>query len=175
MYTRVLIACPIYTPWAYFHIWMCTIVSDIGQYSHADMCDMSFIFIFTLTFIISHFEVLSMNDTETRLLAQHMGHKFNIHVEHYALQTQLLERGKVAKILCAIQNGKLSRPNEKKPTHADKTNPLLITNIHWSVHTHMGHGRWSWEALLNLYINHMRNLVKIKLTRSQLARGTPQG
>lgn len=58
-----------------------------------------------------------MNDTETRLLAQHMGHKFNIHVEHYALQTQLLERGKVAKILCAIQNGKLSRPNEKKPTH----------------------------------------------------------
>ena len=55
-----------------------------------------------------------MDDTETRLLAQHMGHKFNIHVEHYALQTQLLERGKVARILCAIRNGNMTPGEEKR-------------------------------------------------------------
>lgn len=46
-----------------------------------------------------------MSETETRLLAQHMGHDLNIHVKHYALQTNLLERAKVAKVLVAIQNG----------------------------------------------------------------------
>lgn len=51
-----------------------------------------------------------MSETETRLLAQHMGHDFNIHVSHYAMQTNLLERAKVAKVLVAIETGNLSKP-----------------------------------------------------------------
>lgn len=54
-----------------------------------------------------------MNDSEARVLAQHMGHDYNIHVKHYAIQTSLLERSKVAKVLCAINKGALSAPGTK--------------------------------------------------------------
>jgi Glu-tRNA(Gln) amidotransferase subunit E-like FAD-binding protein len=39
-----------------------------------------------------------------------MGHDFNIHVKHYAMQTELLERAKVAKVLVAINSGKIAKP-----------------------------------------------------------------
>lgn len=56
-----------------------------------------------------------MSDTESRLLARHMGHEFNIHVKHYAKQTQLLEKGKVAKLLVAINSGNLTIPKKLTP------------------------------------------------------------
>lgn len=50
-----------------------------------------------------------MTEAETRLLAQHMGHDFNIHVKHYAIHSNLLERTKVAKVLTAIHTGRLQK------------------------------------------------------------------
>ena len=41
-------------------------------------------------------QVLNMNDNELRLLANRMGHDLNIHTTHYAPQTSLLEKAKVA-------------------------------------------------------------------------------
>lgn len=50
-----------------------------------------------------------MSGTELRLLADHMGHDVNIHINHYAMQANLLERSKVARVLCAINNGHLTK------------------------------------------------------------------
>lgn len=46
-----------------------------------------------------------MNSSELRSLADHMGHDLNIHLNHYALQTNIIERTKVAKVLSAVSNG----------------------------------------------------------------------
>lgn len=56
-------------------------------------------------------QVLKMDKSETQLLAQHMGHDYNIHLKHYAMQTSLIERSKVAKILSAVACGKVKRPS----------------------------------------------------------------
>lgn len=50
-----------------------------------------------------------MTDEETKMLAGHMGHSLNIHLDHYACQLGILERTKVARILCAVENGTLNR------------------------------------------------------------------
>lgn len=56
-------------------------------------------------------QVLNMNSNELRLLADHMGHDLNIHMNHYSLQSNLLERAKVGRVLAAIENGKLHKLN----------------------------------------------------------------
>lgn len=50
-----------------------------------------------------------MSSTELHMLADHMGHDVNIHLNHYAMQSNLLERSKVAQVLCAISNGHLGK------------------------------------------------------------------
>ena len=50
-----------------------------------------------------------MTDEETKILAGHMGHSLNIHLDHYACQLSIIERTKVARILCAVENGTLNR------------------------------------------------------------------
>lgn len=50
-----------------------------------------------------------MTPEETKLLAGHMGHDLNIHLDHYAVQLSILERTKVARILSAVQNGAVTR------------------------------------------------------------------
>lgn len=50
-----------------------------------------------------------MEKQELALLADHMGHSVNIHTDVYKLQSSLLERSKVAKLLCAVENGTLNR------------------------------------------------------------------
>ena len=50
-----------------------------------------------------------MNSNELRLLADHMGHDLNIHTSHYSLQSNLLERAKVARVLTAVENGKFGK------------------------------------------------------------------
>lgn len=52
---------------------------------------------------------MDLTAEETKLLAKHMGHDLNIHVDHYALTTSVIEKTKVAKVLSAVYNGKLSR------------------------------------------------------------------
>lgn len=55
-----------------------------------------------------------MNSSELRSLADHMGHDLNIHLNHYALQTNIIERTKVAKVLSAVSNGNWSRSANSK-------------------------------------------------------------
>lgn len=69
-----------------------------------------------------------MSDAESRLLAQHMGHDYNIHLKHYAKQTNLLERSKVAKVLSAISTGALTLPNETTDIDSLKPNELNVTD-----------------------------------------------
>lgn len=54
-----------------------------------------------------------MTGAELRLLANHMGHSVNIHADHYALQSNLLERTKVARVLAALENGNLHKMKER--------------------------------------------------------------
>lgn len=56
---------------------------------------------------------MGLNNDGLRQLADHMGHDLQIHVNHYALQSELVERAKVAKVLTAIFNGSLSVPDRK--------------------------------------------------------------
>ena len=50
-----------------------------------------------------------MTDEETKMLASHMGHSLNIHMDHYRCHLSIIERTKVARILCAVANGTLNR------------------------------------------------------------------
>lgn len=43
------------------------------------------------------------------MIADHMGHDLNIHTNIYRLQSSLLERSKVARILMAADSGTLHR------------------------------------------------------------------
>ena len=62
-----------------------------------------------------------MNDAELKIVADHMGHNVNIHTEVYRLQSSLIEKTKVAKILMALENGTISKYKGKNleaiPTH----------------------------------------------------------
>lgn len=66
-----------------------------------------------------------MESQELALLADHMGHSVNIHTDVYKLQSSLLERSKVAKILCAVENGELSR--YRNTTEIDNAMEKLAT------------------------------------------------
>ena len=46
-----------------------------------------------------------MTDSELKLVADHMGHNMNIHADVYRLQSSLLEKTKVARVLIAMENG----------------------------------------------------------------------
>ena len=67
-----------------------------------------------------------MSESETRLLAEHMGHDFGIHLKHYALQTNLLERAKVARFLVAAQNGGFSHQKYNQDTVPDVKDEDLV-------------------------------------------------
>ena len=55
-----------------------------------------------------------MPDHELKMVADHMGHDLNIHTSVYRLQSSLIERGKVARILLAADSGSLPRFDETK-------------------------------------------------------------
>lgn len=55
-----------------------------------------------------------MDHSELELLADHMGHSVNIHTSVYKLQSSLLERSRVAKLLCAVESGAVSKFREQK-------------------------------------------------------------
>ena len=46
-----------------------------------------------------------MTDSELKLVADHMGHNLNVHTDVYRLQSSLLEKTKVARVLIAMENG----------------------------------------------------------------------
>lgn len=57
---------------------------------------------FTVCFF---YKLLNMSPAELKMLADHMGHSLNIHTDHYQLQTSMLERSKVARLLLQHENG----------------------------------------------------------------------
>lgn len=46
-----------------------------------------------------------MTDAELKMVADHLGHNVNIHLDIYRQQTSMIERTKVARILVAVDNG----------------------------------------------------------------------
>ena len=57
---------------------------------------------------------MDMKSSELRMVAEHMGHNINIHTDIYRLQTYLLEKTKLVRVLIALENdtvGKFDRCN----------------------------------------------------------------
>lgn len=50
-----------------------------------------------------------MTESELKLVADHMGHNLNVHTDVYRLQSSLLEKTKVARVLIASENGSISK------------------------------------------------------------------
>lgn len=50
-----------------------------------------------------------MKGNELKMLADHMGHDVQIHSNYYRLQTSTVEKTKVARILCAVEEGNVSQ------------------------------------------------------------------
>ena len=48
---------------------------------------------------------MDMTDAELKMVAEHLGHNVNIHMDIYRQQTTMIERTKVARILVAVENG----------------------------------------------------------------------
>ena len=46
-----------------------------------------------------------MTDSELKMVADHMGHNMNVHADVYRLQSCLLEKTKVARVLIAMEDG----------------------------------------------------------------------
>ena len=59
------------------------------------------------------FQILAMTDSELKIVADHMGHNISIHNDIFRLQSSLLEKTKVAKVLIALENGTISKHNGK--------------------------------------------------------------
>ena len=52
---------------------------------------------------------MDMQKEELKMLADHMGHSLNIHTDVYRLQSSVLERTKVARVLLAVEAGQLNK------------------------------------------------------------------
>ncbi|XP_053380135.1 uncharacterized protein LOC128548751 [Mercenaria mercenaria] len=54
-------------------------------------------------------QIMDMNPEELKMLADHMGHSLHIHTDVYRLQSSVLERTKVARLLLAVEDGQVGR------------------------------------------------------------------
>lgn len=54
-------------------------------------------------------QLLHMTDLELKMVADHMGHNLNVHANVYWLQSSLLEKTKVARVLIATENGQINK------------------------------------------------------------------
>lgn len=54
-------------------------------------------------------QIIDMTDSELKMVADHMGHNMNVHTDVYRLQSSLLEKTKVARVLIAMENGHINR------------------------------------------------------------------
>ena len=50
-----------------------------------------------------------MTESELKMVADHMGHNLNVHTDIYRLQSSLLEKTKVARVLIATENGQINK------------------------------------------------------------------
>ena len=67
-----------------------------------------------------------MSDSELKLIADHMGHNINIHTDIYRLQSTILEKTKVAKVLTAFDNGVVARFKGQMLEDIDESGKLLL-------------------------------------------------
>lgn len=68
-----------------------------------------------------------MTDNELKLLADHMGHSLQIHTDVYRLQSSLLEKAKVAKLLIAVENGSSELWKNRSMQSIDSTGKIYST------------------------------------------------
>ncbi|XP_074652770.1 uncharacterized protein LOC141907100 [Tubulanus polymorphus] len=61
------------------------------------------------SFFATTLQILSMKPNELKMVADHMGHDVKIHADVYCLQSSLVEKAKVAKVLLAAENGIMAR------------------------------------------------------------------
>ncbi|XP_064630705.1 uncharacterized protein LOC135494501 [Lineus longissimus] len=59
-------------------------------------------------------QIIDMSANELKMVADHMGHNVNIHTDVYRLQSSVLERAKVARVLIAMENGVINKFQGKK-------------------------------------------------------------
>ena len=64
-------------------------------------------------------QLLDMNREELRMVADHLGHNIDIHTDVYHLQSSLLEKTKVAKVLIAMENGAIGKYKGKSIAEMD--------------------------------------------------------
>ena len=50
-----------------------------------------------------------MTAPELKMVADHMGHNIDVHTDVYRLQSSILEKTKVARVLIAVENGSVNR------------------------------------------------------------------
>ena len=55
-----------------------------------------------------------MTSPELKMLADHMGHNIDVHTDVYRLQSSILEKTKVARVLIAMENGNVHRFQGKR-------------------------------------------------------------
>lgn len=60
-------------------------------------------------YLATTIQLLDMNPTELKMVAEHMGHSVAVHMDIYKLQTSVLEKTKVSRALIALENGQLSK------------------------------------------------------------------
>lgn len=61
-----------------------------------------------------------MTTSELRMVADHMGHNLDIHTHIYKLQTSVIEKSKVARVLIAMENGQTNSNWKGKQLEAIK-------------------------------------------------------
>lgn len=66
-------------------------------------------YIYMNAFFMMFEKILDMTGAELKMVADHMGHNINIHTDVYRLQSSILEKTKVARVLIATENGSISR------------------------------------------------------------------
>ena len=50
-----------------------------------------------------------MTEGELKMVADHMGHNLDIHTNIYKMQSSVIEKSKVARVLIALENGMVNR------------------------------------------------------------------
>lgn len=95
-----------------------------------------------------------MTSSELEMLADHMGHSINIHTSIYRLQSSLLERTKVAQVLCAVENGNIAKSTEKRtPEEAiDQLTSTAFMDLHGN-----------YVVSLNIFVGYCKNGVRFIL------------
>ena len=70
-------------------------------------------------YIATTTQLLDLNDSEMKLVADHLGHSLQIHSDIYTLQSSILEKTKVARILIGVEQGIFRQSADKRLASMD--------------------------------------------------------